>query len=438
VALVAAEPPRAAREAHISVFDDGGEAIAADTDIAPEPEMADELAQSDRELPTEIITERYPNRAVRIERHVAQDEQGNYFNHGPWSQWDENGVLKGSGEFRYGRRHGKWVRWFNANEGKIISSPLYKQFSAPFAAEATFDNGKLHGVWSIYDSQGRLASEWQFDEGELHGKSVWYFPSGHKQREVDYQQGQIEGQLLEWAFESEPKQKNSRVQTRQEPEYKLVAKATYANGRRQAPHTDYYSPGVKKAEGMYLFAKEITKTTYDFWNGDIFTSVTGKEGVNQRHGQWTYWYKDGGKQMEGEFDQDKPVGKHVWWYSNGQKQAEGEFDAGLETGKWTWWHSNGQKMTEGEFVDGTQVGRWIRWNASGLVEDTRDYDKLQVAEEPRGPRPQMQVQPPVESQIHPLAPPADRSTVRQPRPMRIESARRNPPQQGPMNQPIRR
>ncbi len=178
---------------------------------------------------------------------------------------------------------------------------------------------------------------------------------------------------------------------------------------------------MKKAEGMYLFAKEITKTTYDFWNGDIFTTVIGKEGVNQRHGHWTWWFKDGGKQMEGEFEQDKPVGKHVWWYSNGQKQAEGEFDAGLETGKWTWWHANGQKMTEGA-VRQRRSERPLdplerRWAWSM---ESRDYDKVQlVAEEPRVPRRRFRREP--------STPPSDRSTMRQPRPLRIESARRNPP-----------
>jgi antitoxin component YwqK of YwqJK toxin-antitoxin module len=421
LAAVAAEAPRAAQEAHIKVYqsDDAGEATAADTDIAPEPAVAEDSGAMAPDLATEIITERYPSRAVRIERHVAQDEQGNYFNHGPWSHWDESGVLKGSGEYRNGRRHGKWVRWFNANEGKILSSPLYKQFQAPFVAEATFDNGKLHGVWSIYDSQGRLASEWQFEQDELHGKSVWYFPSGQKQREVDYQHGQIEGQLLEWSFEADPaaKQKTGRTQARPaEPEHKLITKATYSNGRRQAAHVDYFSPGVKKAEGTYLFAKETTKTSYDFWNGDVHTAVIGKEGINQRHGHWTYWFKDGGKQMEGDFDQDKPTGKHVWWYSNGQKQAEGEFEGGLEVGKWTWWHVNGQKMTEGEFADGVQTGRWIRWSTAGLVEESRDYDKMELAEE-------QEKAPVALPEPEPLV---DRSTMRPSRPYRIESANRLP------------
>lgn len=423
-----AEPPRAAREAHIKVLDVDrpGEARAEDA-TPPRPIEAEEPAgEIGRDYETEIITERFPSRAVRIERHVAQDAEGNYFNHGAWSQWDESGVLKGSGEYRYGRRHGKWVRWFNANEGKIVSSALYKGFQAPFVSEATFVDGKLHGTWSIFDTEGRLASEWQFDGGELNGKSVWYFPSGQKQREVDYQNGQVEGQLVEWAMEPGPGikqvQKNGRIVVKPgEPEYKLVTRAIYQNGRRQSAHTDYYSPGVKKSEGSYLYAKEVTKTAYDFWNGDVYSSVVGKEGVNQRHGHWSWWYKDGGKQLEGDFDADKPVGKHVWWHPNGQKQAQGEFENGLETGKWIWWHPSGQKMTEGEFAHGAQVGRWLRWNELGLVVESHDYDKVQLAEE-RQPAPE-----PAQAQATPSPSPLPRATARQPRPLKIESARRTPP-----------
>ncbi len=417
-----AEEPRAAREAHIQVQvnDQPGEALAADADSPAPLDATEPAGRLDSEFQTEVITERYPSRAVKTERHVAQDGESNYFNHGPWSQWDENGVLKGSGEYRNGRRHGKWVRWFNAGEGKILSSALYKSFEAPFVAEATFVDGKMQGTWSIFDTQGRLASEWQFQDGELHGKSVWYFPSGHKQREVDYQNGQIEGQLLEWTLEAEkPVVKNGRpIGKPGEPVHKLVTKSNYQNGRRESAHTDFYSPGVKKAEGSYLFAKEITKTNYDYWNGDVYSSVVGKEGVNQRHGKWTWWYKDGGKQLEGEFDADKAVGTHVWWHANGQKQAQGEFENGRETGKWMWWHANGQKMTEGQFANGTQSGRWTRWNELGLVVESHDYDKVQLAEE-RQPAPAAEVD---------GAPPAEqRATARQPRPMKIESARRLPP-----------
>jgi hypothetical protein len=36
-----------------------------------------------RTVTTEVIREHYPNEDLKIERHVAQDPQGNYANHGP-------------------------------------------------------------------------------------------------------------------------------------------------------------------------------------------------------------------------------------------------------------------------------------------------------------------------------------------------------------------
>jgi antitoxin component YwqK of YwqJK toxin-antitoxin module len=423
LAAIAEDAPRAAAEAHIKIKEEQqSQAVAADADAEAPPATADaqEPARLERDLPTEVITERFPNRAVKIERHVAQDEEGNYFNHGPWSQWDEKGVLKGSGEYRHGLRQGKWVRWFNAGECKIISSAMYKGFEAPFVAEATFVDGKLHGVWSIYDSQGRVASEWNFDHGELHGKSVWYFHTGHKQREVEYQQGQMEGELLEWAMEADPAVKNQKNRTLSSKDmvHTLVTKALYQNGRRHASHVENYSPGVKKSEGIYLYAKETTKTSHDFWNGEVYAVTLGKEGNNQRHGHWIWWYKDGGKQMEGDFDRDQPVGLHVWWHPNGQKMTEGEFEGGLETGRWVWWHANGQKMTEGTFQDGKQIGKWVRWSPQGKVEESRDFDQVQLAEEAQ-PAPILPMQP------EQIAPPSAPS-MRQPRPSRIESARRLP------------
>ena len=43
------------------------------------------------ELTPETITEKYPNRKVKIERQVVQDDERNYVNHGPWKMWDPNG-----------------------------------------------------------------------------------------------------------------------------------------------------------------------------------------------------------------------------------------------------------------------------------------------------------------------------------------------------------
>ena len=354
----------------------------------------------------EVITERHPNRAVRIERHVAQDAEGNYFNHGSWSNWDEKGVLRGTGSYREGLKQGKWIRWFNAGEGKLFASPFYKQFQAPFVAEANFVDDKLEGKWIILDSKGRTASEWEFSRDQLHGLSVWYFPSGHTQREVPYQNGQIEGEVREWAFTAPAQSAAGRAQ----PAHTLTGAHTYSNGQRRSPHVELYASGRKRLEGTYLSPRETLKTEHDFWNGALQTSVANKDAGKQRCGVWTWYYPDGGKQLEGEFNGDEPIGLHSWWFPNGQRKTEGIFENGAEAGQWTWWHANGQKHMEGQYAGGTQTGRWTRWNDLGKVIESQEVDTSDI----RG-----EEDPGIVAEIEASQP----ATRGQPVPFRVQTAR---------------
>ncbi len=130
------------------------------------------------ELPIEIVRERYSNSQIKTERHVTQDTNGNYINHGSWVRFDERGRMVGGGDYKLGLREGKWTRWFAANEGPLFSGPLFKDFAAPFTSEATFVDDRLHGLWRVTDSKNRKVCEWNFEHGVQHGKSYWYSPSG--------------------------------------------------------------------------------------------------------------------------------------------------------------------------------------------------------------------------------------------------------------------
>jgi antitoxin component YwqK of YwqJK toxin-antitoxin module len=316
---------------------------------------ADDKSDSD-EPQTEIIRERYPNTAIKIERHVAQDEEGNYYNHGLYTHFDEKGRVIGTGDYREGKRQGKWQRWFAANEGAMFTGPMFKEFQGPFASEVTYLNDQIHGVWRVFDGKGRKASEWEFASGKPHGKSVWFYPAGRVRREIVYKEGEIDGEVIEYALDG-----------------KVTQRDKYITGRRLAIQTDWYAPGQKRAEGWTLFARDLTKPNYNWWDGVTTITVTGKDGINQRHGEWTWWHKNGQKQMEGRYVEDKPVGKFVWWYSNGQKQLEGEYIEGKQQGKFVWWHENGQKQLEGVYENGVQVGKWTRWNTEGKVAEVGDF-----------------------------------------------------------------
>ncbi|HEY4312504.1 MAG TPA: hypothetical protein VGN12_23855 [Pirellulales bacterium] len=323
----------------------------AEVPVVP-PENADPVEQEAQPVsPTnsELIQERYPSREIKIEREVVQDASGNYVNHGKWTMYDEKGRMVACGQYRYGERHGVWTRWHSVGGKDMYSQAPYKLFQAPFVSEVTFDNGRLHGKWVVYDKQDRVCSEFLFENGERQGKSVWNYPNGEKMREIDFTGGQMDGQMREWAA---PK--------------KLTTNDTYIEGRRLAKKIESYPNGQPKLEATFLFAREVLKCNYDWWNGNVVTTVS-KEGKDQRHGLYTSWHKNGQKDEEGQYLNDLPVGKSNWWFENGQKAIEGQYINGERNGLWTWWHENGQKSACGDFVKGVETGKWTWWNEDGKV-----------------------------------------------------------------------
>src|SRR5262245_30634896 len=77
----------------------------------------------------EVIKERFPGGAVKIEREVTQDAQGNYINHGTWKMWDQKGNVVAQGQYDRGNRTGEWIRWYRSvTEAELLSKPPYQQF----------------------------------------------------------------------------------------------------------------------------------------------------------------------------------------------------------------------------------------------------------------------------------------------------------------------
>jgi len=316
---------------------------------SPATEESSPADVADKGVAAEVIHERFPNRSVKVERHVVQDASGNYVNHGTWTMFDEKGRTVGCGDFRYGERNGLWTRWHPAGGKDMFSQVPYKHFQAPFVSEVTYDNGRPHGKWTVYDNKDRKCSEFAFEHGERQGKSVWYYPNGEKMREIDFTAGQLDGHWQEWG-----------------PNKSLTMNEAYQSGRRLAKKVETYPNGKTKSDGTYLFAREVLKHTYDWWNGTV-TTTSAKEGKDQRHGAYTAWHKNGQKSEEGHYLNDLPVGKFTWWFANGQLSIEGQFDSGDRDGAWTWWHENGQKAVSGEFVKGVEIGKWTWWKEDGKV-----------------------------------------------------------------------
>jgi antitoxin component YwqK of YwqJK toxin-antitoxin module len=313
------------------------------------------------DVPTELVTERYSNRMIKVERHVAQDSERNFINHGPWIMYSPDGTLIAKGRFEFGKRQGEWQRLYDAKDERVLGK-LAKQFAPPFIGIATFVDGKLHGSWKIVDGQQRDVRSWEFKHGRPDGSAVTFYPNGRKQSEMTFVDATLDGAVTEWDSAGN-----------------VAKRIVYKDGRCTTPYLKKYPNGAKQHVGQYLGPKQMIKTDVDFWAGVVEPTIVKKEGKSKRHGNWLEYYEHGGKKFEGEFDEDQPIGMHIWWYSNGQKMAEGRFEAGKAHGHWTWWHENGQKQKDGSFQQGVQTGTWVHWKADGKVQEVQEHSLAPIA-----------------------------------------------------------
>jgi len=280
----------------------------------------------------EVVRERYPDGAVRVERHVIQKDDGSYVNHGPWTAYYPDGKKVGGGEMKLGKRHGLWKRWYAPGEGALFRSPLYREYEPPFVSTAEYAGGEIDGAWIIEDQRKTKISQWHFKQGKPHGIWTWWYPSGQKRREAVYVDGTLDGTVTEWY-----------------PDGRISSREEYLQGRKKANDVAYYRPQVKRWQGWWLEPKEYTKTTYDWWAGEASTEVVGQRGKREKHGKWIYWYPNGQKQFEGKYVRGKRDGRWTWWFENGQKWIAGDYVLGKQSGPWTWWTPTGAVEKKNEF-----------------------------------------------------------------------------------------
>ena len=110
-----------------------------------------------------------------------------------------------------------------------------------------------------------------------------------------------------------------------------------------------------------------------------------------RDGLTTLWYKDGGKEKEGNYQNDKAMGKWMWWYPDGKVKQVVNYINGEVDGVYEIYYSNGQlwakiKYSTGKpweslehyFNDGTPVGKNTLKDGNGQLFSYDENGNLQL------------------------------------------------------------
>lgn len=349
--------PPSTRLSRVRISDDGAPLPQASEPAAtPAPKSAN--------VSTELIKERWPNGAIKVEREVAQDREGNFVQHGVYRQYDERGLLVCEGTHEQGQASGLWKRTYHsAAHAQLFGTVPYKDFVAPYSSQASFEDGQLDGKWIITDAKSRKISEIEFSAGQRHGKAAWYYPNGTLLSQATYDRGRVHGDVMKWG-----------------PDASLLGKESYTHGRKLAPKVDFYDPEHKRSEVFYLHAPMVVKTPDNFTTATLATFE--QRGQDEKYGTFRVWHANGQLARQGEFRYNLPVGKATWYYANGQKQMEGDYVDGKQEGIWTWWHTTGLKQIEGEYKEGTAVGKWQWWKEDGKLAQKSNLTATRVANIP--------------------------------------------------------
>jgi antitoxin component YwqK of YwqJK toxin-antitoxin module len=334
---------------------DKGLSASEDKTETQEPAPVEPEPAAEEDLVVELVRERFPGGAIKIEREVTQDAAGNYRLHGMWRHYDVQGRLILDGRFANNQKEGTWRRYYRGDETPLLATVPYKEFTAPFLSVATFHAGAMHGKWTITDAKQRMVHELEFCDGERHGKATWYYPNGAIMLQTRYEHGRINGDVIEFA-----------------PDATVIAKEIYQGGRMLAPKTEFYDDAQqsKKQEVSYLHAILVVKDL-DNWDAGLLATFESR-GQDERHGPYAIWHPTGQLAKQGEFRYNLPVGKITAWHPNGQKHLEGMYVDGRQEGVWTWWHENGQKAITGEYHDSVAIGKWTWWSSEGKLAHQAD------------------------------------------------------------------
>jgi antitoxin component YwqK of YwqJK toxin-antitoxin module len=311
----------------------------------------------------EIIRERYPNGATKIEREVVQDKNKNFINHGEWKLFLPNGRVTAKAQFQFGKKFGEWARWLTTAESPTLRVAPFNQFKSPFLSTFQYTDDQLNGVWQLVDSANRKVFEINLQNGKRESVARFFFANGRNFKLMTYRNGLLDGPFQVW-----------------NPQGQLIENRKFQDGHEVGKITEYYPTLVgrnkaKKLEFDVLAGEIAIVQTDDPWN--LRFAVENKVGVDLKNGNVEAWYPNGQLKLTGKYEQDMQNGVFAWYFQNGQKQAEGKLIDGERVGEWTWWHQNGMRASSGQYVAGKPAGDWQWWMADGKLNKSKSFDGLE-------------------------------------------------------------
>jgi antitoxin component YwqK of YwqJK toxin-antitoxin module len=205
------------------------------------------------------------------------------------------------------------------------------------SAEYTLLDGKLHGRFQAYYSNGKLKKTGHFIKGIENGQFTEYDEFGNISSLYTMSNGELHGPIKIYY-----------------PNGKLKKTGNYFRDKEQGIFLEYNEYGEKEVE-YTMFNDELQGSMKIFYsNGKIKQS--GNYFKDQKHGKFTDYDEFGIKQAEYTMFNGELHGDMKIFHPNGKLRKSGYFQNGKEHGDFTEYDENGHKVAEYIMEDGKMNG----------------------------------------------------------------------------------
>lgn len=211
---------------------------------------------------------------------------------GAWTFYHENGKLKGKATYKTGCPTGLVERWhengIKAEESEYIdckplgSRKMWDKSNVLFFENQVQGSGKtLEVEWY---ANGNKKSEIPYKDGQQYGRVKRWYPSGQKEEEVMMRNTRVHGLYRSWYDNGNKKMEFFSINNVMSDEYrewneqgKLMTEIIEMKDQKLISVKQFWDNGQLKTQG---YAKLPSSLSIHNWS-------------QARHGQWTYWLRDG-------------------------------------------------------------------------------------------------------------------------------------------------
>ncbi|MEX0675527.1 MAG: hypothetical protein WD063_00530 [Pirellulales bacterium] len=218
------------------------------------------------------------------------------------------------------------------------------------------------GSWKMWDERGNLVAQGQYEHGNRTGTWVrWYRSVSEANILSNAPYKQFAGPFIsQAAFNND---KLDGLWTIYDGKMRKISQWVFADGERHGPSIWWYSNGKKMREAQ--FQNGDMDGPYREWSADGSSTVNESYKDGRKMALKTSHHQGGAKKSEGMylFAKDIEHSPDDWWNCKLITTVKSGKDE--KHGPWVSWFATGQKQLQGIYEHDMQIGEFTWWHANG-------------------------------------------------------------------------